>query len=394
MAPSSPRDNVTVAAYSQRTIAFVDLAAQQARIRDNIDLAIRRVLDHGQYIMGPEVATLERRLAAFCGAPYAISCASGTDALLIAMMALGVGRGDAVICPSFTYPATPETIALLGATPVFVDVDPESFNVAPAGLEAGLAAACSRGLRPRGMIVVDLFGQPANYATLEPFARAHELFLLCDAAQSFGASSGDRHVGTFGGITATSFFPAKPLGCYGDGGALFTADDELAARMDSIRLHGKAIGGDKYDIERIGVNGRLDTLQAAILIEKIAIFADEIERRNAIAHRYTTMLDCVVTVPRVPTTVSSVWAQYTVRVDASRRASIMAALKEEGVPTAVYYPRPLHLQAAYREFPVATSGLAVSERLSEEVLSLPMHPYLSVEEQDRIVGCLRQAATA
>lgn len=379
------------AAPSPAPMAFVDLKAQQSRIRARIDAAIAGVLDHGQYIMGPEVAELERQLARFAGARHALSCASGTDALLIAMMVHGVGPGDAVLCPGFTYTATPETIALLGATPVFVDVDATTFNLAPETIAAGIAAAERQKLRPVGIIAVDLFGLPADYAALSKLASDHGLWVLADAAQSFGATSSGQGVGTLAPLTATSFFPAKPLGCYGDGGALFTDDDRYAALIDSIRLHGRAIGGDKYDIERIGINGRLDTIQAAILIEKLAIFRDELDQREAVAQRYSAALDSLVPVPKVPTGARSAWAQYTIRVPAARRDAIAAALKADGVPTAIYYPRPLHHQSAYRHYPLTGNGLPVSERLSTEVLSLPMHPYLTTEQQHRVIASLQRA---
>ena len=369
-------------------IPFIDLAAQQRILRPRIDTAIARVLDHGQYIMGPEVAELERQLAAFTGAKHALSCASGTDALLIAMMAWGVKPGDAVLCPAFTYTATPETIALLGATPVFADVDEHTFNVDPAGLAAGVDAAQRAGLRPVGVIAVDLFGLPADYPALRAFARDQGLWVLADAAQSFGASQDGQRVGTFGDITATSFFPAKPLGCYGDGGAIFTDDDHLAEIMASIRLHGK--GEDKYDIVRVGVNGRLDTLQAAVLIEKLTIFEAELVARQRVAARYTSGLAAVVALPDVPSRHVSAWAQYTIRVPAERRAAVAKALQADGVPTNIYYPRPLHHQTAYRHFPVSGNGLSVAERLATEVLSLPMHPYLSEADQDWIVGIARR----
>ncbi len=372
-------------------IAFIDLAAQQARIRDRLDRAIARVLDHGQYIMGPEVQELEKQLAAFTGARHAISCSSGTDALLIALMALGVRKGDAVLCPAFTYTATPETIALLGATPIFVDVNPDSFNVEPTGLAAGVEAARAHNLRPAGLIAVDLFGLPADYPALAQFADAHGLFVLSDAAQSFGATLDRQRVGTFGIISATSFFPAKPLGCYGDGGALFTENDALAARMSSIRLHGKADGADKYAIDRIGVNGRLDTLQAAILIEKLAIFPEEIEMRQLVADRYNAGLCDVALTPKAPATSRSVWAQYTLKIAGGKRDAIAAELKACGVPTAIYYPRPLHQQPAYAHFPKAFADRSESERLCAEVLSLPMHPYLPLIQQDHIIQCVRQA---
>ncbi len=364
-------------------ITFIDLAAQQARIRGRLDRAIARVLDHGQYIMGPEVAELERRLCQLTRTRHAISCASGTDALLIALMALGVGRGDAVLCPAFTFTATPEAVALLGATPIFVDVNSETFNLEPDAIAGGLGVARSHGLRVVGLIAVDLFGLPADYARIEPLAREHGLFVLADAAQSLGAAQGERRVGMFGAVTATSFFPAKPLGCYGDGGAIFTSDPDLAARMASIRLHGKAMGADKYAIERVGVNGRLDTLQAAILIEKLAIFEEEIELRNRVAARYAEGLGDDVITPQVPTGSRSVWAQYTIRLPGGHRDRLAADLKAAGIPTAVYYPRPLHHQAAYREFPAAAGP--VSERLAQEVLSLPMHPYLGLAQQHRVI---------
>ena len=368
-------------------IEFVDLKAQRDRIRSELDAAIARVLDHGQFIMGPEVAELERQLAAFTGARHAITCASGTDALLIAMMAKGIGPGHAVLCPAFTYTATPETIALLGASPVFVEVDATTFNVQPEGLEAGLAAARAQGLEPVAVIAVDLFGLPADYDAINRFARSHGLWVLADAAQSFGGSLQDRAVGSLGDITATSFFPAKPLGCYGDGGAIFTDDDEVADVMRSIRLHGK--GAEKYDVVRLGVNGRLDTLQAAILIEKLKIFPDEFVARQRVAARYDAGLAGHVTVPTIINAASHAWAQYTIRVPASQRDGLIRALGQQGIPTQVYYPRPLHHQPAFTRYPVATGGVPVAERLPAEVLSLPMHPYLSSDEQQRVAGAVR-----
>lgn len=370
-------------------IDFIDLKAQQRFIRPQIDAAIARVLDHGQYVMGPEITQFEKEMRAFTGARFALTCASGTDALLIAMMAKGLGPGDAVICPAFTYTATPETIALLGAEPVFVDVDGDSFNIDVKALEGGIQAARKAGLKPRAIIAVDLFGQTADYSAIEAFAEAHGLWVLADAAQSFGATSGGKRVGTFGAIAATSFFPAKPLGCYGDGGAIFTDDEELANIMSSIRLHGK--GDDKYDIVRIGVNGRLDTIQAAILIEKLKIFAGEIEARERIAKRYTEALHNVTKTPVVAKGNSSVWAQYTLQVPAERRSAIAASLKAAGVTTQIYYPRPVPAQVAYAHYPVAAEGVSTSERLSTEVLSLPMHPYLSTDQQDYIIEAVHAA---
>jgi len=369
------------------SIEFIDLKAQQNRIRAAIDTAIARVLDHGQYIMGPEVYEFERSLASLAGVTHAISCASGTDALLIAMMAKGIGPGDAVLCPDFTYTATPETIALIGATPIFVEVGLDSFNIDPTGIEAGIAAAVRHGLRPKAIIAVDLFGRPADYDALRTLAARHQLFLLADAAQSFGATYNGRAVGSLADVTATSFFPAKPLGCYGDGGAILTNDDELAEIMKSIRLHGR--GDDKYDIVRIGVNGRLDTIQAAILIQKLTIFADEIERRDEVASHYSAGLRDRVAVPEMPDGYRSVWAQYTIRLPSGDRDRIMKALLSQGIPAHVYYPRPVHEQTAYRAYPVAGNGTPNATRLPREVLSLPMHPYLDRATQDRVIAAVR-----
>jgi len=369
-------------------IPFIDLGAQRRRLGARVDAAILRVVDHGRYIMGPEVGQLEERLRDFCGARHAIACASGTDALLLGLMAEGIGRGDAVLVPSFTFASSAEVVALLGATPVFVDVLPETFNLDPAGIEAGVAAARAARLAPRAVMTVDLFGQPADYDAVEAVCAAHDLWLIADAAQSFGARYRDRPVGTIGRLATTSFFPAKPLGCYGDGGAVFTDDDAIAERLRSLRVHGK--GSDKYDNVRIGINGRIDTLQAAVLIEKLAIFGDEIVARDAVAERYAEALGDLVTVPRVIDGATSVWAQYTVRVSADRDG-VAARLKAAGVPTAIYYPKPLHQQTAYRDFPVAGNGLPVCAALSGEVLSLPMHPYLDAATQDWVIGALRGA---
>jgi dTDP-4-amino-4,6-dideoxygalactose transaminase len=364
----------------QSAIPFIDLEAQQARIRDRLDAALNRVLAHGQYIMGPEVADLEERLSAFCGAPHTVACASGTDALALALMALGVRRGDAILIPTFTFAATAEVVPLLGAVPVFVDVDSESFNLEPKALGAGITAARRAGLRPVGMIAVDLFGQPADYDAIHEVAQAHDLWVIADAAQSFGASWHDRKVGTLAKLTTTSFFPAKPLGCYGDGGAVFTDDAQLAAVIRSLRVHGQ--GEDKYDNVRIGINGRLDTLQAAVLLTKLEIFADEIQARQRAAERYHALLAGLVATPSLREEASSTWAQYTIRSPA--RDALRKWLAAAGIPTAVYYSRPLHLQTAYRDFPVAEGGCPIAERLATEVLSLPMHPYLDGAAQEAI----------
>ena len=369
------------------SIPFIDLKAQRRRLGSRVDEAIARVVDHGGYIMGPEVHELESRLAAFCGAKHCVSCANGTDALGLVLMAWGIRPGDAVFVPAFTFVSTAEVVAWLGATPVFVDVADDSFNMDPASLEAAIAAAPQMGLTPRAVIPVDLFGQPADYTSILPVAERHGLKVLSDAAQSFGARLGDRPVGTFGDATSTSFFPAKPLGCYGDGGAVFTGDDELAAMLRSLRVHGQ--GSNKYDNVRIGMNGRLDTVQAAVLIEKLAIFPEEIEARQKAADRYAALLGNVVAVPRLAGGATSVWAQYTVKVE--DRDAVQAACKEAGVPTAVYYPIPLSQQTGYRQFPRAPGGTPVSESLSTRVLSLPMHPYLDEDTQGEIAAAVRAA---
>jgi dTDP-4-amino-4,6-dideoxygalactose transaminase len=373
-------------------IPFIDVAAQRRRLGRKVDDAIARVLGHCQFILGPEVREFEAALAAFCGARHAVSCASGTDALLLVLMARGIGPGDAVICPSFTFTATAEVAALLGATPVFADVEEESFNLDPESLRRACATARRAGLRPRAVIPVDLFGQPADFGRIDPVAAAEGLFVLDDAAQAFGASFGNRALGTLAPATATSFFPAKPLGCYGDGGAVLTDDDELAQVMRSLRVHGE--GRDKYDCVRIGFNGRLDTIQAAVLIEKLKIFPDEIAARGRVARRYGEGLADVATVPKLAAGATSVWAQYTIRLAPGRRDGLGAALKAQGIPTAIYYPTPLHRQQPYRHFPVADGGAPVSERLAEEVISLPMHAYLDADTQDRIIAAVRRALGA
>jgi dTDP-4-amino-4,6-dideoxygalactose transaminase len=364
------------------TIAFIDLARQQERIRDRLETAIRRVLDHGQYIMGPEVFELEHSLAEFCGARHVIACASGTDALLLALLAKGLRPGDAVIVPSFTFCATAEAVSLLGGVPIFADVLEETFNLDPLSLKAAVLAVRRLGLPLRGVISVDLFGQPCDYGQIEAIVRESGLWLICDAAQAFGATYGGRQVGTIGDITVTSFFPAKPLGCYGDGGAVFTDDDEATEVIRSLRVHGQ--GQDKYDNVRVGINGRLDTLQAAILLEKLTIFSEEIEARNRVAARYNEILPAALRRPHVIDGASSVWAQYTVRARA--RDDWLECLKRKGVPAAVYYVRPLHRQPAYSNCPTASATLVTSEQLAATVLSLPMHPYLTADDQVRIAA--------
>jgi dTDP-4-amino-4,6-dideoxygalactose transaminase len=373
-------------------VPFIDIGAQRRRLGKSIDDAVGRVLAHCQFINGPEVAQLELALAAFSGARHVVSCASGTDALLMVLMAKGIGPGDAVLCPSFTFCATGEAVALTGATPVFVDVDEATFNMDANALQRGIATARKLGLRAKAVIVVDLFGQSADHDAIAAAAEAEGLFVLDDAAQAFGASYKGRRLGTSGLATATSFFPAKPLGCFGDGGAIFTDDAGLAETLRSIRVHGQ--GSDKYDNVRLGLTGRLDTMQAAILLEKLKIFEEEIAARNAIAQRYARGLGNVVTVPHLAAGCTSVWAQYTIRLPRGvNRDGFAAALKAQGIPTAVYYPKSMHQQTAYRQFPVADAGLPVSERLSADVISLPMHAYLDEATQQRIIEAVRGAVS-
>src|SRR3979490_1818425 len=374
-------------------VPFIDIAAQRRRLGKSVDEAVGRVLAHCQFINGPEVTQLEAALSAFSGAKHVVSCASGTDALLMVLMAKGVGRGDPVLCPSFTFGAPGEAVALTGATPVFVDVDEATFNMDANSLKRGIAAAIKSGLKPRAVIPVDLFGQSADHEGIGAIAEADGLFVLDDAAQAFGASYKGRRLGTFGLVTATSFFPAKPLGCFGDGGAIFTDDAELAETLRSIRMHGQ--GSDRYDNVRLGLTGRLDTMQAAILIEKLKIFEDEIAARNKVAERYARGLGNVVSVPGLASGCTSVWAQYTIRLPGRlARDGFAAALKAQGIPTAIYYPKSMHQQTAYRDFPVADGGLPISEALSADVTRLAMPAYLDEPTQERIISAVRGALGA
>ena len=383
---------MTAVIFGQRAepIAFIDLQAQRVRLGPRIEQAIHEVLAHGQFIFGPEVRRLEDKLAAHCGARHAISCSNGTDALVLALMALGVGAGDAVFCPSFTFAATAEAVALVGATPVFVDILADTYNMDVRSLEAGMAEIADIGaLKPVGVIAVDLFGQPMDYRQLGKFIERNNLWVVADAAQSYGAKLDCRQVGTMGTLTTTSFFPAKPLGCYGDGGAVFTNDDDLADVVRSLLFHGK--GAQKYEHVRVGMNGRLDTIQAAILLQKLAIFDDEIALRQAVAQRYTQHLKNVVETPVIVEGATSVWAQYTISVD--ERDAFADRLRDREIPTAIHYPKPLHQQPAYKAYPRAPGGLIVSEKMAKRVLSLPMHPYLDPEVQDRIIDAVHHAAT-
>jgi UDP-2-acetamido-2-deoxy-ribo-hexuluronate aminotransferase len=329
---------------------------------------------------------LESRLAEYVGVKHAITCSSGTDALLMPLLAYGVGPGDAIFTTPFTFIATAEVIQILRATPVFVDIDPKTFNISPDALAQAIDNLSGNPktahMRPRGVIPVDLFGQPADYDRINAVARYHGMFVLEDAAQSFGATYKGRRAGALAEVAATSFFPAKPLGCFGDGGAIFTDDDELAGVLRSIRVHGQ--GMHKYDNVRIGINGRLDTLQAAILLEKLAIFDDEVEKRQEVAYRYHRTLQAVVEVPYVSPDSTSVWAQYS--VVSQDRAQLQQKLKDAGIPTAVYYPLPLHLQGAFRHLGHQAGDFPVSENVSQSIFSLPMHPYLNRADQERIIA--------
>lgn len=381
---------------------FIDLASQQQRIKDKIDARIQTVLSHGKYIMGPEIKELENALATYVGVKHAVGCGSGTDALLLALMAYDVGPGDVIFTTPFTFIATAEVVALLGAVPVFVDIDPVTFNMDPAKLKLAVEAVKVKDpgvyplpgnfdgqLTPRGIIAVDLFGMPADYDAVNTIAEDHGLFVIQDAAQSFGGEYKGQKACSQGHIGCTSFFPAKPLGCYGDGGMCFTNDDGLADKMDSLRIHGK--GTDKYDNIRIGINGRLDTFQAAILMEKFGIFPEEVELRQAVANRYRELLSGgSLTPPTVPQDYLSVWAQYSIlAADEQERAKIQGRLQEAGIPMAIYYPRPLHLQTAFSYLGYREGVFPISEDSSRRIFSVPMHPYLKEEDQERIAQAVK-----
>jgi UDP-2-acetamido-2-deoxy-ribo-hexuluronate aminotransferase len=382
-------------------IPFIDLKEQFRQLESDIRARIDRVLEHGNFILGPEVRELEEKLARFVGVRHCVSCSSGTDALLMPLMALGIGPGDAVFTSPFTFIATAEVISLLGATPVFVDIDPRTFNIDPGQLELAIRAVQERdasiyplpsaanreplAMHPKGVIPIDLFGLPADYDPITDIAERYGLFILEDAAQGLGGLYRDRAAGSLGHVGATSFFPAKPLGCYGDGGAIFTDDDAMAEKLASIRVHGK--GGHKYDNVRTGINGRLDTMQAAILLAKLEVFPAEIEARQRVAALYTELLtshSSLLTVPFVPPGMRSAWAQYSVLTD--DREGVQACLKKEGIPTAVYYPKPLHLQTAFSSLDYRQGDFPVSERTAARIFSLPMHPYLQHQQVEAIAN--------
>jgi dTDP-4-amino-4,6-dideoxygalactose transaminase len=369
-------------------IPFIDLQAQRRRLGKSLERAIAAAVEGGQWIMGPQVAAFEEQLAEFAGVKHVIACANGTDALLIVLRAWEIGPGDAVFVPAFTFAASAEVVALVGATPVFVDVLEDTYNIDPKSLEAAIALVRKEGrLSPRVVMPVDLFGQPADYRAVDPIVARENLKMLCDAAQGFGALIDGRRAGAIGDAAGTSFFPAKPLGCYGDGGASFTNDDALNALLRSIRVHGE--GTHKYENVRIGVNSRLDTIQAAILIEKLRIFPDEMVMRESVAQRYSRALgrSNQIRVPHVIEGVRSTWAQYTIQVP--DRDRLQSDLKAKGIPTAIYYPIPLSKQKGYAHYPSAPTP--VSERISKTVISLPMHPYLDVQTQDRIVEAVLES---
>ncbi|MDC0349027.1 DegT/DnrJ/EryC1/StrS family aminotransferase [Alphaproteobacteria bacterium] len=359
---------------------FIDLAAQQKRIRPQLDKAIMRVLDHGKYSLGPECFEFEAQLSAYTGAPHVLGCSNGTDALTMLLIALDVQPGEAVFVPSFTFVATAEVVALRGAVPVFVDVDPVTFNMSPSSLEEAIQAAKEKGMPVKGIISVDLFGHPAPHDEIENVAKRHDLWVIVDGAQSLGATYKGRHTVTYGTAATTSFFPAKPLGGYGDGGAIFTDSAELAEKLKEIRVHGQV------DISRegqyLGLTGRLDTLQAAILIEKLKIFPEEVANRNKAAERYSARLKDVCQVPAVQDGCTSVWAQYTVQVD--KREALLDFLKEREVPVAVYYKKPIHMHSLYQKG-LLGRHLIETDTLSKNVLSLPMHGYLDQETQEYII---------
>ncbi len=387
---------------------FIDLAVQQKRIKSEIDANIAAILDHGKYIMGPEIGILENRLADYVGVKHAIGCASGTDALLMALLAKQIGPGDAVFTSPFTFIATAEVLSLLGAVPVFVDIDRQTFNIDPVKLQSAIQAienndasihpvpainaypgSAVTELKSRGILAVDLFGLPADYNRIDTIAREHGLFVIEDAAQSFGAALNGKMACSFGNIGCTSFFPAKPLGCYGDGGMCFTDDERLAEIMVSLRVHGK--GHHKYDNVRIGVNGRLDTIQAGILLAKFKIFPEETELRQQVADRYTEMLNPLRNIqsPAIPAGYRSAWAQYSIlAADENQRTDLQNKLKEADIPTAIYYPKPLHLQSAFADLGYKNGDFPISEEISRRIFSLPMHPYLQEEDQQKIVAVI------
>ena len=371
------------------SIEFIDLKAQQKRIKPEIDAGIAKVLSEGRYIMGPEVKEFEHELSIFGKSAHALGCANGTDALLLPMIAWKIPRGAAVFCPSFTYCATAEIIAIMGAVPIFVDIDRNTYNMCPQSLKAAIEEVkADKDMEMFGVIAVDLFGQSANYQAIAPIAKQHNLKLISDSAQGFGTTLNGKHPLAWCDVSTTSFFPAKPLGCYGDGGAVLTNNSKLSSDMDSVRIHGKGI--DKYDNVRVGLNSRLDTIQAAILLPKLRIFSDEIRKRNEVAMRYNEGLRMhALRIPKVLDGVISTWAQYTIEVP--NHIEFAAKLKDKGIPTARYYPKPVHIQTAYKKFPRVHGGLPNTMDCINNIISLPMHPYLDETTQDLIIETAKKA---
>jgi dTDP-4-amino-4,6-dideoxygalactose transaminase len=366
---------------------FLDLKKQQAKIRTNLEKKLNDILDHGAYIMGPEVHELEHKLAEYCGVKHAISCSSGTDALLIPLMAWGVGPGDAVFTTPFTYVATAEVISLLGATPVFVDVYDSTFNIDCEKLEVAIKDTINnQKLTPKAIIPVDLFGIPARYRLIHQIAKKYSLKVIADGAQSFGGSIGDKKVGSFGDVAATSFYPAKPLGCYGDGGAIFTNNDDLADQCKAIRIHGTS--SDKYHSEVIGLNGRLDSMQAAVLLEKLSIFDEELSMRNKVNDYYRKFLN---NAQYIPENYHSAHALFSVTLGSyEKREKLINRLKENHIPTVIYYKYPIHLMKGFSYLGYKIGDFPVSENLSQTIVSLPMHPYLSEIEIDSIINTIKK----
>lgn len=372
-------------------IALNDLNRQYERIQTEINQAVSGVLAHGKYIMGPEVTLLEQRLAEYVGSRHAVTCGSGTDALLMTLMAWGIGPGDAVFTTPFTFIATAETARLLGAVPVFVDIDPATFNLNAELLEPAIQKAKNKGLTPRAVIPVDLFGLPADYARILAVANQYGLLVLEDAAQSFGAVYSGKRAGHLCNAAATSFFPSKPLGCYGDGGAVFTDDSDLYEKLKSIRVHGQ--GASKYDNIRLGINGRLDAIQAAVLLVKLGVLDSELAMRQSAAERYTNGLERAVVTPRIPEHCRSSWAQYSVLAkDGKERGEMQDRLLSKGIQSAIYYPKPLHLQGVFSDLGYVPGDMPVAEEISSRIFSLPMHPYLNSEEIDAVILALKSAS--
>ena len=363
---------------------FIDLKRQYAEIKNEINEGINGVLEHGRYVLGPEIEELEQKLAAYTGVKHCVACASGTDALLMPLMAWGIGSGDAVFTTPFTFIATAEVIKLVGAVPVFVDIDEKTYNIDPQKLDEAIEGVKADGkLNPKAIIPVDLFGMPADYEKIVPIAEKHNLILLEDAAQGFGGELKGRKSGSWGNASATSFFPAKPLGCYGDGGAVFTNDDELDKLLRSIRMHGE--GEERYDNVRIGLNGRLDSIQAAVLLAKLKIFDKEIELRNQVAAKYIKALAGKVVTPHIPEGHTSCWAQFCVLAEsAEHRSELQEKLRKKDIPTAIYYPKPLHLQDAFAELGHKKGDFPVTDKIADRIFALPMHPYLTDAEIDLI----------